>query len=272
VATSKDGRLTAITTHEGTLYCLDRNGNPSWEYDCGSKITSVDCGMEGNVVIAALDTGSVVYLNDEGKVITKTDFASGITTVAIDSAGEISLVATGDNTLMCADDQGHVLWNAKFSAGVGDVAVTPSGDFIAVACDDSKVHAYDREGILRWKRDVRGTVTALDIVPKTSQIFACVREMGAVGMSKQGDELWMFSASEDLKRVSASRDGGSLALVDFSGDVMFLEFVDEEVEVFYEILCRGDAKCGTFVSAVYSPLCPRCGSEKNVVRIIKEKI
>ena len=75
-----------------------------------------------------------------------------------------------------------------------------------------------------------------------------------------------------MNNIAASRDGDAFVLANDSGDVLHLEFIDEDVDVFYEILCRGDAKCGTFVSAVYTPLCPRCGSEKNVVRIIKEKI
>ena len=35
---------------------------------------------------------------------------------------------------------------------------------------------------------------------------------------------------------------------------------------FYEILCRGPSKCGTFVSVRTLDACPKCGSPKIVVR------
>ncbi len=115
-------------------------------------------------------------------------------------------------------------------------------------------------------------VSALDVVDQSNRIFACVAGLGVAGLNRQGAELFLFETSEDMNRIAASSNGDAFALASASDDILFLEFIEEEVEVFYEILCRGDAKCGTFVSAVYTPLCPRCGSEKNVVRIIKEKI
>lgn len=35
---------------------------------------------------------------------------------------------------------------------------------------------------------------------------------------------------------------------------------------FYEILCRGPSKCGTFVSVRLLDACPKCGSPKVAVR------
>ena len=37
-------------------------------------------------------------------------------------------------------------------------------------------------------------------------------------------------------------------------------------ETFFEILCRGKDKCGTFVSAVKIERCPKCSSPKVLVR------
>ena len=37
-------------------------------------------------------------------------------------------------------------------------------------------------------------------------------------------------------------------------------------ETFYEILCRGRDKCGTFVSAIEIDHCPKCRSTKVMVR------
>ena len=37
-------------------------------------------------------------------------------------------------------------------------------------------------------------------------------------------------------------------------------------EMFYEILCRGKDKCGTFVSSVKIDRCPKCKSAKVLIR------
>ena len=37
-------------------------------------------------------------------------------------------------------------------------------------------------------------------------------------------------------------------------------------EIFYEVLCRGKDKCGTFVSAVKLERCPKCRSAKIMIR------
>ncbi len=37
-------------------------------------------------------------------------------------------------------------------------------------------------------------------------------------------------------------------------------------ETFFEILCRGKDKCGTFVSAVKLDRCPKCSSAKVMIR------
>jgi hypothetical protein len=76
----------------------------------------------------------------------------------------------------------------------------------------------------------------------------------------------------NIRKFAATMDGNSIACITDDSSLLFLESVDEDTEIFYEILCRGEAKCGTFVSAVYTGLCPRCSSERNVVRIIKEKL
>lgn len=43
-------------------------------------------------------------------------------------------------------------------------------------------------------------------------------------------------------------------------------------ESFYEILCRGKDKCGTFVSAVKIDQCPKCGSSKVLVRSMEKDL
>jgi hypothetical protein len=75
-----------------------------------------------------------------------------------------------------------------------------------------------------------------------------------------------------VQKLRITRDGKGFILSTVDGNLLSLERLDEDVEIFYEILCRGEKKCGTFVSAVYTDKCPRCSSDKTIVRIIKEKL
>jgi hypothetical protein len=47
---------------------------------------------------------------------------------------------------------------------------------------------------------------------------------------------------------------------------------DEDGEEFFEIHCRGPEKCGSFVSSGKISQCPKCGSEKILLREVKKKV
>ena len=44
------------------------------------------------------------------------------------------------------------------------------------------------------------------------------------------------------------------------------------MEEFYEIMCRGKQKCGTFVSSEEVGKCPKCGSERIILRVVKKNL
>jgi rRNA maturation endonuclease Nob1 len=44
------------------------------------------------------------------------------------------------------------------------------------------------------------------------------------------------------------------------------------MDTFYEIMCRGEKKCGTFVSSENVSKCPKCGSDRIILRVVKKKL
>lgn len=44
------------------------------------------------------------------------------------------------------------------------------------------------------------------------------------------------------------------------------------MQEFYEIMCRGQQKCGTFVSLKEVSKCPKCGSERIILRVVKKNL
>lgn len=47
---------------------------------------------------------------------------------------------------------------------------------------------------------------------------------------------------------------------------------DKDGEMYFEISCRGLNKCGSFVSSTEIDYCPKCRSDKVLLRMIKKKI
>ncbi len=45
-----------------------------------------------------------------------------------------------------------------------------------------------------------------------------------------------------------------------------------DTEEFFEIMCRGERKCGTFVSYENIGRCPKCGSEKIMLRVVRKRL
>jgi predicted RNA-binding Zn-ribbon protein involved in translation (DUF1610 family) len=44
------------------------------------------------------------------------------------------------------------------------------------------------------------------------------------------------------------------------------------MDEFYEIMCRGERKCGTFVSSESVNQCPKCGTSKIILRVEKRRL
>ena len=113
---------------------------------------------------------------------------------------------------------------------------------------------------------------ALDVSEETMDVFAITNDNVLICLSKKGSALWKHDMDEKVQKLAVSNDGKSFVLCTEGGSILSLERLEEDIEIFYEILCRGEKKCGTFVSVVYTDKCPRCSSDKTIVRIIKEKL
>lgn len=72
------------------------------------------------------------------------------------------------------------------------------------------------------------------------------------------DATWVFTRGEGIAVAS----GKKLSYYEDVGDK----------EVLYEIICRGESRCGTFVSSTYVRTCPKCRSERITMRITRKTL
>ncbi|HEQ79218.1 MAG TPA: hypothetical protein ENN76_03015 [Euryarchaeota archaeon] len=81
-----------------------------------------------------------------------------------------------------------------------------------------------------------------------------------VVLDDRGSVIWEGSLSGTLV--------GSLEesfLVSKDGSIYAYALIKDEQELFFEILCKGKSRCGTFVSSAYTRRCPCCKGEDIVV-------
>ena len=83
---------------------------------------------------------------------------------------------------------------------------------------------------------------------------------------KAGEERWLLP--ESASAVSTKGRGVAVAA---GNKLSYYEEVGEG-DILYEIMCRGDSRCGTFVSSSYIRQCPKCQSTRITVRVVRRGI
>jgi len=79
-----------------------------------------------------------------------------------------------------------------------------------------------------------------------------------------GEEKWLLSGNA----TGVSTKGKGLAVA-AGKRLSYYEEVGEK-DILYEIMCRGERRCGTFVSSSHIRQCPKCRSSRITVRIIRK--
>lgn len=267
-----DARFTFVSSSLGIISCIDKNGYETWEYKTEDALTCIHNSDKGNMIVAGSLTGNFYNLNNQGEIRFSKNLKESIDRIAISNDQTVSLCTTSDNNIYAIDDVGEILCKKTLDFSCTDMVLAPSGDFFAISAEDGKIHVFDLKGNKKWDKEIEGTVSSIDIPEKTKDIIVVVNENMIYYLKDQGQIGRKQNLDYHIRKFAASSHGENLACITSDSLVIYLENLEDDTEVFYEILCRGSAKCGTFVSAVYTESCPKCGSQRNVVRIIREKL
>jgi outer membrane protein assembly factor BamB len=192
--------------------------------------------------------------------------------VAISQDGKVSIAQIQGNLIKAIDDVGEILWTKSLNQPIFDIIVGSEGSYIAFDDETPKILYLNPKGELEWEKEFDSGIVSQNLIRKESNLFVATSDKVIMTIDKHGEILTSQEVDFNVNKITISKDGDSFIVLTEESDIFFIENLEEECEVFYEILCRGTEKCGTFVSAVYTGSCPRCGSDRNVVRIIKEKL
>lgn len=241
------GDVLAVPTASG-LALLSSLGAQIAKVPLEESITS----LEGGIAIAVTTQDRVLAVTRSGRVSWE---QGGVERpVGASASDEGVLVARADG-LMCFGETGSVLWKRDLGAPAKGI----SGGSRPLVWSDHSVTALGHRGSTAWERKMDGEVLSV----RNDEVVAVLTTEAIHILSRDGEELQQIPGAFGEVAVL----GTVMAAVSGHAGILFEDL--EGKEVYFEVMCRDPGKCGTFVSAVPTDSCPKCGGKKALVRVVR---
>jgi hypothetical protein len=286
-----DGRRGVAVASQQTVRTYDLDGEMRWRHSLRNDFRGLAPLPNGGLVIACRD--ALTILNSDGDVKHETPLDTN--PIRVLAGNDIVLLAGRE--LQTFDSEGEPIGKVELDFEAREVVRYESG-FVA-ALEDA-IGELDSGGVMEWKKVFDLGVTSL-VATGNDIYLATGREVRV--LDSKGGPLWMEEFPGHVKHIDVgenllviledsavfidlethqktSRIDGAFSLgylnentavfawertVDFREDV-------GDRDVYYEIMCRGERKCGTFVSSEFVSQCPKCGANKIIFRVEKKKL
>lgn len=285
------GRRGVAVASRRILRTFDLDGEMRWRQGLDSDFRDLAPLPDGGIVVACKD--ALTFLNSDGDEKKK---------IPLDS--EPVQVLAGETVDLLAENELHAFdsdWEPlrKVQLDVKAEAIIRNGSHFIVATEDSVIDV-NGEGAVQWDRGFDQGVSSLASAGERIYL-ASGREVHA--LDSKGESLWKESFSDHVKHIVSN----GMILVILEGGTVFMdpetheivsridhgfslghlsdntavfasertvEFCEDvgDMDVFYEIMCRGERKCGTFVSSEFVDECPKCGASKIILRVEKKEL
>lgn len=285
------GRGGVVVASRRILRTFDLDGEMRWRQGLDSDFRDLAPLPDGGIVVACKD--ALTFLNSDGdekkeipldsepmQVLAgeTIDLLAGNELHVFDSdwepLGKIQLdimaeaiIRNGSHFIVATEDsiidvngEGAVQWDRGFDQGISSLASAGERVYLASGRD---VHALDSKGESLWKESFPNH--AKHIV--SNGVILVILEGGTAFMDPETHEI----VSRIGHGFSLGHLGDNTAVFASERTVEFYEDVGD-MDVFYEIMCRGERKCGTFVSSEFVDKCPKCGASKIILRVEKKRL
>jgi len=202
-------------------------------------------------IAAALSEEELSAFSREGRELWKTDSGGKHVTCF---RGRV-FVGGGKN-LIALSKAGRRITEAEFPEAIVALASGKESLFVALPhrfltvtedCDVSSEKSLDDR--------------VLDL--SADEYVAVLHPHKVVLYDESGKKRWLLR--ENASAVSTKGRGVAIAA---GNKLSYYEEVGEG-DILYEIMCRGDSRCGTFVSSSYIRQCPKCKSTRITVRVVR---
>jgi hypothetical protein len=273
-----DDRRGVVAASKRIVRTFDLDGEMRWRHGLPSDFRDMAPLPNGELVIACKDTLTILNSDGDEKMEMPLDIdpnqvltgkhiilltGNELQTFDLEGAplGKFELdfdvkamvqqgsgfVASGVDTVFNLDSEGKSKWKKKFDLEVTSMAAAGGEIYLAAG----------------WKEGLPSHIKQIDV----DEAVLVILEDSAVFLDLETHEQAAridtdFSLGHTRENTAVF---GSDKTVDFYEDV-------GDMDVYYEIMCRGEQKCGTFVSSEFMKQCPKCGASKIILRVEKKKL
>jgi outer membrane protein assembly factor BamB len=180
---------------DGSLYAVDRNGTPLWEFRTSGPIRtspSIDAG--GNIHFGS-DDGSVFCLDKKGALLWTYNTGAPVRSSVGIRADGASMFVTGNGSLVALDPNGSLDWIVKLDGFnvTRSLAIDSAG--MCYVGSDTTMYSVQMDGTVRWTyRISTGFVGAPAITRNGTVVFGSSTGLYELGQVDQVNE-WIVLAA-----------------------------------------------------------------------------
>jgi outer membrane protein assembly factor BamB len=285
---SRDANGILVSSGSEAIF-LEQAGIPKWKFSLKSPVLGFGFSPQENVFSIAHRSG-IRLVNRIGVTMKEIP----LTSTLIDFVSAEILAALTEAGLFAFANDGRELWSANYGGrniaffrgkifladGEKLLVLTKAGKLLKegdlpeevvalsagrsslFAASPRKIFSINEDCEISWEQGLDDEVIGLS----ADELVAVLHSSKVVLYDEKGAKLWGLPAEAS----SVSTEGKALA-TGSNNNISYYEEVGDS-DVFYEIMCRGESRCGTFVSSSYVRLCPKCRSDRITLRIAKSKI
>ncbi|NPV88381.1 PQQ-binding-like beta-propeller repeat protein [Coprothermobacteraceae bacterium] len=246
ICIGNDGTIYAVT-EDGTLYALNPNGTQKWSIKLGSSIGAPSVGLDGSLLVAAIDGYRVsiwrVQPNGSYTSFWAADwvsFASGLTIGGDGTLYVVPMFNSGtlqeQTYLFAINPAGAIRWQAKIADArllIAEVALGPGG-MIYVGSIDYYLRAIGSDGKVKWEFLSNGRILDPPVTSKDGTIVFATAANGfgsIYAVTASGTLKWKVDAESDIGTSPAIAADGTVYVGSVDGTLYAIGKVQPQVVV-----------------------------------------
>lgn len=213
-----DGQL-YVTSADGHLYALERDGEPRWTVNASAEITT-SATVDGDSVLFGTGDGRLIAVaRSDGTVRWERQLAADdVTSIAV---GARQIYVGSDSSIVAVDRAGSVAWEFETDGFLAaPVVANDHGVYVAASSTQARkgtLSALDPRGNVRWARETNDTIEQVAVGDGAVYHTAGGR---VVATATNGSHRWTVELSRVISqpvvrdgRVVVGTIGGTVAAI-----------------------------------------------------------
>lgn len=215
VVASPDAATLYVATLGGSLWALDRSGQPRFHLPLGGRAYATPCvGPDGTVYVGS-DGGALFAVGATGSVLWRLETPGDADTGAVLLDDGLVVFAAGTDVYGVRPG-GALAFRFRTSGKVftapAIAAATTNQGRIIVGSQDHRVYALSGRGELDWSTDLGHDVDGAPVVGDDGSIYVGTDGSEVVRLARDGHVEWRLSVGGQVRgTLSLARNGDVLA-------------------------------------------------------------